>query len=105
MSYNCSGVNATRRNHYSNTNNTYDGRPTGSAGEDNSRTLNDLRFVYQAYRPAVVSQAPGAPTDIQTLALSTDFVQLGWTLADQLESNVVVIRDSAIIATLPAGTT
>ena len=30
---------------------------------------------------------------------------MGWTLADSLESNVIVLRNSVVIATLPAGTT
>ena len=65
MSYDCSGTTyATRVNHYSNLNSSYNSRTTGTVDEDNARVLNENRSRYEAYRPAVSLTVPGIPTNV-----------------------------------------
>jgi hypothetical protein len=77
MSYACSGV--PRIGYFSNPSIYYNGDPTGvDEAADNSRSLNNTRFLVSEFRPTTVSRPPVRPTELTAIGKSDSEIVLEW---------------------------
>ncbi len=77
MSYGLGCTNCTQLNQFSSPVNTYQGFPTGTAGQDNVRSINNTRSMIANYRPTGGAVTPGAPSAFTTSAIGTS-VTMTW---------------------------
>src|SRR5262249_3955822 len=71
-------TNCTELNAFSSPNNTYEGRPTGTANQDNVRTINNTRDTIANYRAAATGATLSPPTGL-TASSSGSNVTLNWS--------------------------
>lgn len=105
MAYNCP-VNCPRILRFSNPNGTYNGNPTGVAGQhDNMQSINNVRSVVANFRASVGSGSPPTITSIANVAInqSTSTSPLAFTVGDAetAASSLVVTATSSNPTLLP----
>ena len=91
MSYGNGCTNCTYLNEFSSPNNQYQGRPTGTATQDNARTINETRAAIANYRAAVAADALTPPTGLAASA-SGSTVTLGWSAPSSGTPSAYVIE-------------
>jgi hypothetical protein len=91
MSYGNGCTNCTYLNEFSSPNNQYQGRPTGTATQDNARTINDTRAAIANYRAAVAADALTPPTGLAASASGTT-VTLRWSAPSSGTPSAYVIE-------------
>lgn len=76
MSYDCSG--GTRVGYFSNPKVTYNGEYTGTATEDNARSMINTKAIVAAFRSSVDTSTPTAPSSLAASALSDTEITISW---------------------------
>lgn len=77
MSYSCSG--GTRIGHFSNPNVFFNGYATGTATEDNARSMINTKSIVADFRASVETAAPNAPSGLSAITLSDTEIALYWS--------------------------
>ncbi len=77
MAYSCSG--GTQISYFSNPNVIYNGEFTGTATEDNARSMTNTKSIVAAFRASVDTTLPNAPGNASALALSDSEIGLSWS--------------------------
>jgi len=91
MSYGLGCTNCTELNAFSSPNNTYQGRPTGTATQDNVRTINNTRVTVANYRSAAADGTLAPPTGL-TASSSGATVTLNWSAPSSGTPSAYVIE-------------
>lgn len=76
MSYSCAG--GTRIGYFSNPNVIYNGEYTGTGSEDNARSMTNTKAIVAAFRSAVDTSTPNAPSALSASALSDTEIATSW---------------------------
>ncbi|MCD2449904.1 M12 family metallo-peptidase [Methylicorpusculum oleiharenae] len=76
MSYDCSG--GTRVGYFSNPKVTFNGEYTGTATEDNARSMTNTKAIVAAFRGTVDKSLPVAPSGLAALMLSDKEISISW---------------------------